>query len=120
MGRMYQQQKTGVLEATSPDGVIKVHLMDGRVTDVENTDGSSWKLGEFLTESDTVAINDLVKAQRRAEKATTPAASRQEVAFLRSRALAAQQEATRWKRSYEELQAAAGRGGGGGAKRRRR
>lgn len=65
---MYEKRRTGVLEVLGPDGETRIHLQEGKVINVETTDGDVWRLGEFLTESDTVAQNELVRITRKARK----------------------------------------------------
>lgn len=69
---MVEKSNTGVLDVMGPDGEVKLHLDHGRIVDVETARGGSWKLGDFLVESDTVAQNDLVKADKRARKTKVP------------------------------------------------
>ena len=65
---LYEKSKTGILQVIGADGEVRIHLDEGKVVNVENTEGDTWKLGDFLVESGTVESNDLVREGRRAAK----------------------------------------------------
>ena len=70
--RMYEKNLTGRLEVFGPAGEITIHLREGKVVNVENTDGAAWKLGDFLLESETLVESQLYRAMKKARKAGEP------------------------------------------------
>ncbi len=69
---MYERANSGILEVLGPDGEVRIHLVEGKVVNVETTDASSWMLGDFLLESETLAESQLFRAMRRAQKTKVP------------------------------------------------
>jgi hypothetical protein len=69
---VYEHEKSGVLEATIEGGMVRIHMKGGKVIDVELQDGSTWKLGDFLLESGTVAENEMDNMVRRSHKKGLP------------------------------------------------
>ena len=72
LGLLSQKRKSGILQVVGPDGELRIHIRDGTVTEVETRDAASWKLGDFLVESGTVAQNELLRESRRAAKGQVP------------------------------------------------
>ena len=68
----YDRQKSGILEGRVKNGMVRIHMLEGKVVDVELQDGSNWKLGDFLLESGTVAENEMEKMVRKSEKKELP------------------------------------------------
>jgi hypothetical protein len=69
---LYEQERSGIIEATLETGSIRIHIDAGKVIDVEMADGSSWKLGDFLLESAAIAENVMDRMVLLADKRGEP------------------------------------------------
>ncbi len=69
---MADREQTGILEVTGPDGEMRLHLQDGKIVELETMHQSGWKLGDFLVESETLAENELLRANEKAKKLGVP------------------------------------------------
>ncbi|MCB9789162.1 MAG: DUF4388 domain-containing protein [Deltaproteobacteria bacterium] len=69
LGVMDAEHRTGVLEAVGKDLAARVHLRNGYVVGIVRADsGSRWRLGDYLTESGAVTVDQIVAARREATK----------------------------------------------------
>jgi hypothetical protein len=69
LGVMESETRTGVLEAVTADQSARIHLRNGYVVGVSRADGSSrWRLGDYLSESGAVTVEQILAAQREATK----------------------------------------------------
>lgn len=59
-----EQSRTGVLEVTSGPIVTRIHVRGGYVVKAEQAGaGDAWPLGEFLVESGTITLEELIDAK---------------------------------------------------------
>lgn len=66
---MESETRTGVLEAVTADVSARIHFRNGHIIGVSKTDASSrWRLGDYLSESGAVTVEQIVSAQREATK----------------------------------------------------
>jgi hypothetical protein len=69
LGVMESETRTGVLEAVTADLSARIHFRNGYIVGVSKTDASSrWRLGDYLSESGAVTVEQIVSAQREATK----------------------------------------------------
>jgi hypothetical protein len=72
LDRLAKSKGTGVLTIDSADGSLKIHIDSGRVVALDDELGKQWELGEYLTQSETIAPNVLLRHVRKAQKLGTP------------------------------------------------
>lgn len=67
---MDEEQRTGILYVSWPQGEARIHIRRGRLTWVDQPDheGDTWVLGEYLTSTRTLTTGELLAAQKDADK----------------------------------------------------
>lgn len=66
---MESESRTGVLEAVTADVSARIHFRNGYIVGVSKADATSrWRLGDYLSESGAVTVEQIVSAQRDATK----------------------------------------------------